>query len=459
MNGGAIAIGHPLGMSGARLVVTLLHELRRRGGRYGVATMCVGVGQGQAALFERAMSRRRALSRARAPARPPRRRARRRVLRAAERSPSAVERRGAARRRPRSRTTRPSSSPSCDADGLEPQRARWLGDQLRGRRTYAWRLAGEPIAYVDEVERCYGVRPSACPRTAFAAAHRAARRGAPAGAGSLAERYEAWRTAHTRPAEPMLETSCARSCDAPARPHEALGRCPADEERRARARRRTSRGPPSTTTSAACAAGSSSTPTSRSRRAELVAPRRARGLPGPPHRARVEGALLLDGRGLPRGVARSSSRRRSRCVSEGIAEIGGGILLDDATSDGARRGASWRRRDRLRPGARGRGRGGATSRSAPSGTNAALAPARGRRLRPRTCATTSSAGRSARAEARAVGDRVPAPTRPGARTSSTLHRGRRLARAYVGGDLERFRRLLTERARARPTRVARYRPP
>ena len=53
VNGGAIAIGHPLGMSGARLVVSLLHELGRRGGRYGVATMCVGVGQGQAALFER----------------------------------------------------------------------------------------------------------------------------------------------------------------------------------------------------------------------------------------------------------------------------------------------------------------------------------------------------------------------------------------------------------------------
>jgi len=56
VNGGAIAIGHPLGMSGARLVVTLLHELRRRGGRYGLATLCVGVGQGQAALFERAAS-------------------------------------------------------------------------------------------------------------------------------------------------------------------------------------------------------------------------------------------------------------------------------------------------------------------------------------------------------------------------------------------------------------------
>jgi acetyl-CoA C-acetyltransferase len=53
VNGGAIAIGHPLGMSGARLVVSLVHELRRRGGRYGLATMCVGVGQGQAALFER----------------------------------------------------------------------------------------------------------------------------------------------------------------------------------------------------------------------------------------------------------------------------------------------------------------------------------------------------------------------------------------------------------------------
>jgi 3-oxoadipyl-CoA thiolase len=53
VNGGAIAVGHPLGMSGARLVVSLLHELRARGGRYGLATLCVGVGQGQAALFER----------------------------------------------------------------------------------------------------------------------------------------------------------------------------------------------------------------------------------------------------------------------------------------------------------------------------------------------------------------------------------------------------------------------
>ena len=51
VNGGAIALGHPLGMSGARLVVSLLHEGRRRGARYGLATLCVGVGQGQAAVF------------------------------------------------------------------------------------------------------------------------------------------------------------------------------------------------------------------------------------------------------------------------------------------------------------------------------------------------------------------------------------------------------------------------
>jgi len=52
-NGGAIAIGHPLGMSGARLVATAVNELQRRGGRYGLCTMCVGVGQGIALIIER----------------------------------------------------------------------------------------------------------------------------------------------------------------------------------------------------------------------------------------------------------------------------------------------------------------------------------------------------------------------------------------------------------------------
>ncbi len=53
VNGGAIALGHPLGCSGARLVVTLLYELERREGRYGLATMCIGVGQGIATIIER----------------------------------------------------------------------------------------------------------------------------------------------------------------------------------------------------------------------------------------------------------------------------------------------------------------------------------------------------------------------------------------------------------------------
>jgi 3-oxoadipyl-CoA thiolase len=54
VNGGSIAIGHPLGSTGARLMVTLVHEMRRRQARYGLVTMCVGVGQGMAVLVERA---------------------------------------------------------------------------------------------------------------------------------------------------------------------------------------------------------------------------------------------------------------------------------------------------------------------------------------------------------------------------------------------------------------------
>jgi acetyl-CoA acetyltransferase len=52
-NGGAIAIGHPLGASGARLVTTLVNQLERANGRHGIASMCIGVGQGIAMLIER----------------------------------------------------------------------------------------------------------------------------------------------------------------------------------------------------------------------------------------------------------------------------------------------------------------------------------------------------------------------------------------------------------------------
>jgi len=52
VNGGSIALGHPLGCSGVRISTTLLHELKRRKGRYGLATMCIGVGQGAAVVYE-----------------------------------------------------------------------------------------------------------------------------------------------------------------------------------------------------------------------------------------------------------------------------------------------------------------------------------------------------------------------------------------------------------------------
>ena len=53
VDGGAIALGHPLGASGGRLLTSLVHGLRRAGGRYGLATMCIGVGQGIATIVER----------------------------------------------------------------------------------------------------------------------------------------------------------------------------------------------------------------------------------------------------------------------------------------------------------------------------------------------------------------------------------------------------------------------
>ena len=52
VNGGAIALGHPLGCSGVRLTTTLIHEMKRRGSKYGLATMCVGVGQGASVIYE-----------------------------------------------------------------------------------------------------------------------------------------------------------------------------------------------------------------------------------------------------------------------------------------------------------------------------------------------------------------------------------------------------------------------
>jgi hypothetical protein len=80
----------------------------------------------------------------------------------------------------------------------------WLGDQVRGLRTYAGVLAGERIAYLDEVEGCYGVRPERVPEEEFARAHERLDELLPPG-GSLAERFESWRTASAIPAERIEE--------------------------------------------------------------------------------------------------------------------------------------------------------------------------------------------------------------------------------------------------------------
>ena len=54
VNGSGISLGHPIAATGVRITTTMLHELKRRGGRYGLETMCIGGGQGMAALFEAA---------------------------------------------------------------------------------------------------------------------------------------------------------------------------------------------------------------------------------------------------------------------------------------------------------------------------------------------------------------------------------------------------------------------
>lgn len=109
--------------------------------------------------------------------------------------------------------TRPAAELAGDADtllaeldgsGLEAERSGWLRDQLVGLRAYAGLLAGERLDYLDEVERCYGVRPERVPEAAFAAAHERLEELLP-GAGSLTERYDAWRTANAVPPGRILE--------------------------------------------------------------------------------------------------------------------------------------------------------------------------------------------------------------------------------------------------------------
>lgn len=84
--------------------------------------------------------------------------------------------------------------------GSDAGRRRWLAAQARGLLVTARKLAGEPVAYADEVEACYGVRPSPVPDEVFADAHRALRAALP-GSGDVGERLVAWREAHAVPVE------------------------------------------------------------------------------------------------------------------------------------------------------------------------------------------------------------------------------------------------------------------
>src|SRR4051794_35819969 len=88
------------------------------------------------------------------------------------------------------------------ADGLDPVRRRWLRAQAVGLETVAAKLAGEPIGYADEVEACYGIRPSPVPEDALAEAHRALDAVLP-GSGPLRERYVTWREAQAIPPDKL----------------------------------------------------------------------------------------------------------------------------------------------------------------------------------------------------------------------------------------------------------------
>src|SRR5690606_15063731 len=92
----------------------------------------------------------------------------------------------------------PPSTTRAAARGGEARRRRWLRAQAVGLHTTARRLAGEPIAYADEVEACYGVRPAAIPDDVFAEAHRRLDEALP-GTGDLRERVIAWREGHAVP--------------------------------------------------------------------------------------------------------------------------------------------------------------------------------------------------------------------------------------------------------------------
>ena len=111
--------------------------------------------------------------------------------------------------------------------GLEPGRAGWLEAQVLGLETVARRLAGEEIAFADEVERCYGIRPQRVPEPVFEAAHRELDELLP-GDGSLAERWQAWQDGDTLAPDQLEPFATRLAEDLRRRTIDAFG-LPADE--------------------------------------------------------------------------------------------------------------------------------------------------------------------------------------------------------------------------------------
>jgi hypothetical protein len=107
-------------------------------------------------------------------------------------------------------------------DSIEAQRRRWLGSQVRGLHTTARKLAGEPIAYLDEIESCYGVRPAFTDEDGFAEAHRRLDAALP-GSGGLRDRYIAWREAQVVPPDRLGRAISSLAEDFRQRTAEAFG--------------------------------------------------------------------------------------------------------------------------------------------------------------------------------------------------------------------------------------------
>jgi hypothetical protein len=125
---------------------------------------------------------------------------------------------------------RPAAQLAADAaalqeglDGeLDPARARWLGGQLVGLETVARRLAGEEIPFADEVERCYGIRPTRTPEAEFERAHHELDAVLPTGA-SLAERYQAWREGNALQGDALRAVVASLSGEFRTRTQDLLG--------------------------------------------------------------------------------------------------------------------------------------------------------------------------------------------------------------------------------------------